>query len=132
MNGAGRKTSPTFGFGLLDANEFVNIAEQWPGQIPERIQCTYSTGGLVLLISNFGILNRVSANFPIFPAGTQHQGWYFRSSFIWSIDHISQNQLPTCFNGLEKIYMVEYCEFFKILDFWRRLKIRYEAPKRYY
>ena len=36
MNGAGRKTSPTFGFGLLDANEFVNIAEQWPGQIPER------------------------------------------------------------------------------------------------
>ena len=49
MNGAGRKTSPTFGFGLLDANEFVNIADQWPAQIPERIQCTYSTGGLVLL-----------------------------------------------------------------------------------
>ena len=50
MNGAGRKTSSTFGFGLLDANEFVNIAEQWPGQIPERIHCTYSTGGLVLPI----------------------------------------------------------------------------------
>ena len=38
------------------------------------------------------------------------------------IDQISQNQLPTCSNGLEKIYMVEYCEFFKmafakILDF---------------
>ena len=53
MNGAGRKTSPTFGFGLLDANEFVNIADQWPAQIPERIQCTYSTGGLVLHISTF-------------------------------------------------------------------------------
>ena len=35
-----------------------------------------------------------------------------------------------------KMYMVEYCEFFKmafakILDFWHRLKTRYEAPKQY-
>ena len=57
MNGAGRKTSPTFGFGLLDANEFVNIADQWPAQIPERIQCTYSTGGLVLPTFRYRILD---------------------------------------------------------------------------
>ena len=35
----------------------------------------------------------------------------------------------------KKINMVEYCEFLKmafakILDFWRRLKTHYEAPKR--
>ena len=38
--------------------------------------------------------------------------------------------------GLAKIYMVEYCEFFKIafpkiLDFQRRLKTRPEATTRY-
>ena len=52
------------------------------------------------------------------------------------IDNISQNQLPKCSIRLEKIYMVEYCDFFKmafaeILDFWRRLKTRSETPKRY-
>ena len=69
MNGAGRKTSPTFGFGLLDANEFVNIADQWPAQIPERIQCTYSTGGLVLPISKFldvSGMSRLNSEEPIF------------------------------------------------------------------
>ena len=38
------------------------------------------------------------------------------------IDHISQNQPPYCSLRLGQIYMVEYCEFFKmafakILDF---------------
>ena len=52
------------------------------------------------------------------------------------IDHISQNQLPTCSDGLGKNYMVEYSEFFKmafakILDYWRRLKTHSEAPRRY-
>ena len=51
------------------------------------------------------------------------------------IDHISQNQPPTWSNGLEKNYMVEYCDFFKTsfpksLDFWRRLKTHVEDPKR--
>ena len=52
------------------------------------------------------------------------------------IDHISEIQCSNVFQRVGKIYMVEYCEFFKkafakILDFWRRLKTRYEALKRY-
>ena len=56
---------------------------------------------------------------------------------LWLIfDHISQNHAPTCSLGLEKIYIVEYCEFFKmsfskILDFRCRLKTYYEALKWY-
>ena len=44
-NGAGRKTSTAFGFGLLDAEEFVRLAEQWPPAIPQQRNCTYTWGG---------------------------------------------------------------------------------------
>ena len=49
------------------------------------------------------------------------------------IDHISQNQLPKCSIRLEKIYMVEYCEFFKmafakILDFGVGSKLAMTLP----
>lgn len=45
-NGAGRKTSTAFGFGLLDAEEFVRLAEQWPPAIPQQRNCTYVWGGM--------------------------------------------------------------------------------------
>ena len=38
---------------------------------------------------------------------------FLRQFYMLIINHISQNQLPTCSNRLEKIYMVEYCDFFK-------------------
>ena len=45
-NGAGRKTSTAFGFGLLDAEEFVRLAEEWPPAIPKQRNCTYTWGGM--------------------------------------------------------------------------------------
>ena len=45
-NGAGRKTSTAFGFGLLDAEEFVRLSEQWPPAIPQQRNCTYVWGGM--------------------------------------------------------------------------------------
>ena len=56
--------------------------------------------------------------------------------YIVIIDRICENKLPGLTSWLEKFYMVEYCEFFKmafakILDFRRGLKIRPKAPERY-
>ena len=44
------------------------------------------------------------------------------------VDHISQNQCSNVCQRVGEIYMVEYCEFFKmafakILDFWHRLNL---------
>ena len=52
-NGAGRQTSTAFGFGLLDAEEFVRLAEQWPPAIPERRSCSYEWGGELMLLIFF-------------------------------------------------------------------------------
>ena len=52
-NGAGRKTSTAFGFGLLDAEEFVRLAEQWPPAIPQQRNCTYTWGGMNCSFVNF-------------------------------------------------------------------------------
>jgi len=42
-NGAGYKTSTAFGFGLIDAEEFVQRSEKWK-PIPERLNCTFEFG----------------------------------------------------------------------------------------
>ena len=53
------------------------------------------------------------------------------------IDHIiSKSVFQRVPTGLKNLHGKEYCEFLKmafaeILDFWRGLKTRYEAPKRY-
>ena len=39
-NGAGYKTSTAFGFGLIDAEEFVQRSEKWK-PIPEQLNCTF-------------------------------------------------------------------------------------------
>merc|ERR550534_1925960 len=43
INGAGYKTSTAFGFGLIDAEEFVQRSEKWK-PIPERLNCTFEFG----------------------------------------------------------------------------------------
>ena len=44
VNGAGYKTSTAFGFGLIDAEEFVQRSEKWK-PIPEQLNCTFEFGG---------------------------------------------------------------------------------------
>mgnify|MGYP006944956152 CR=1 FL=1 len=52
-------TSAAFGFGLFDANRFVDLAERWPAKIGDQRHCSFewSGNGTAFLDEDQGRLN---------------------------------------------------------------------------